>query len=380
MLYSSSKVITWLRFPLACLIVLLHSQIQEPTYRPIVVSSGFAYALKILLSEGICRIAVPAFFLISGYLFFLNLEKWDKDVWIGKMKRRIHTLLIPYILWNLVGIAYTCITPYVGAITEGADSLLSIFQERGWIRLFWDSNRIMEQWSPPTVNILGVTMHNGMPANTPLWFIRDLIVINLFSPFIYAFVKNTKYYGLAVLCVFFILNTWLPIEGFSIIGFLFYSIGAFFAIFSKDLIDSFSKVKTTSYVGSIAFLVLLVVTFGKHWSAQYIQRLFQLFGVVAVFNMTVSLMKKDGSICIKLADSSFFLYASHIFIISAIAFVLNKLVPSTNQVMLALKYLLSATITVAICEGVFQIMKKVCPGFLSFICGNRRESQSIIRV
>ena len=373
---SSSKVIAWLRFPLACLIVLLHSQILEPTYRPIVASSGFAYALKILLSEGICRIAVPAFFLISGYLFFLNLEKWDKDVWMGKIKRRIHTLLIPYILWNLVGIAYTCITPYVGAVTEGADSLLSIFQERGWIRMLWDSNRIMEQWNPPTVNILGVTMHNGMPANTPLWFIRDLIVINLFSPAIYAFVKNTKYYGLGVLGVLFILNIWLSIEGFSIIGFLFYSVGAYFAIFFKSLTDTFIKVKIPSYVGSIVLLALLVVTFGRHWSAEYILRLFQLFGVVAAFNLAACLMKEEGSKNIKLADSSFFLYASHIFIISAITFALSKLVPSTNQVMLALKYLMSAAITVAICEGVFQIMKKVCPGFLSFTCGNRQKTNS----
>ena len=370
---SNSKVIAWLRFPLACLIVLLHSQVLEPTYRPVVASSGFAYALKILLSEGICRIAVPAFFLISGYLFFINLERWDKVVWIGKMKRRIYTLLIPYILWNLVGIAYTCITPYVGAITEGADSLLSVFQERGWIRLFWDSNRIMEQWNPPTVNLLGITMHNGMPANTPLWFIRDLIVLTLFSPIIYFFVKKTKFYGLAVLGVLFLLNIWLPIEGFSIIGLLFYSIGAYLAIFSNGLIESFKKVRVLSYIGSGVLLALIVVLFGKHWSTQYILRLFQLFGVVAIFNIAACIMKEENSFCVKLADSSFFLYASHIFIISAISFLLSKLLPSTNQVMLALKYLLSAAITVALCEGVFQIMKKVCPDFLSFICGNHQR-------
>ncbi len=370
---SNSKVIAWLRFPLACLIVLLHSQVLEPTYRPVVASSGFAYALKILLSEGICRIAVPAFFLISGYLFFINLERWDKVVWMGKMKRRIYTLLIPYILWNLVGIAYTCITPYVGAVTEGADSLLSVFQERGWIRLFWDSNRIMEQWNPPTVNLLGITMHNGMPANTPLWFIRDLIVLTLFSPIIYVFVKKAKFYGLAVLGVLFILNIWLPIEGFSIIGLLFYSVGAYFAIFSNRLIEPFKKVRVLSYIGSIILLAFLVVTFGRHWSAQYLLRGFQLFGVVAAFNLANYLMKEECSICAKLADSSFFIYASHIFIISAISFLLSKLLPSTNQVMLALKYLLSAAITVALCEGVFQIMKRVCSNFLSFICGNHQR-------
>ncbi len=368
---ADSKAIEWLRFPLACLIVLLHAQVLEPEYRPMVASSGFAYALRILLSEGVCRIAVPAFFLISGYLFFINLEKWDKSIWIGKMKRRFHTLFIPYILWNLVGIAYVCITPYVGVVTENPESLLSVFQDRGWLRMFWDSNRIIEQWNPPGVNILGVTMHNGMPANGPLWFIRDLLVVNLFSPAIYALVKYTKYYGIGILGILFFLNIGIPREGFSIVAFFFYSAGAWLAVSGKGIIDTFSKVKTASYIGSIFMLVLLVLSFGNHGSAQYIQRLFLLFGVAAAFNLAHRL-QRDGSINARLADSSFFLYASHLMVLNAVAFLLLKAVPSTNQLMLAAKYLLSVVITVALCEGVYQLMKKICPRFLSFICGNRR--------
>ena len=369
---TDSKVIRWLRFPLACLIVLLHSQILEPVYRPIVAGSGFAYALKIVLSEGVCRIAVPAFFLISGYLFFVNLEQWDKEVWTGKMKRRVHTLLIPYLIWNLVGIAYTCISPSVGAITEDPGSFMSIFQERGWLRLFWDSNRIMEQWNPPTVNILGVTMHSGMPANTPLWFIRDLIVINLLSPAIYAFVKYTREYGVCLLGILFLLNIGIPVEGFSIIGIFFYSVGAYFAIFSKGIVESFKKVKYISYALALGMLCALLATFGRSVFAQYVLRVFQIVGVISAFNIAASMVKDGNGRVSKLADSSFFLYASHIFIISAITFILSKVIPGTSQLLLAAKYLLAPAITIAICEGVYQIMKKVCPGILSFICGNRK--------
>lgn len=369
---TDSKAIRWLRFPLACLIVLLHSQILEPVYRPIVAGSGFAYALKIVLSEGVCRIAVPAFFLISGYLFFVNLEQWDKDVWLGKMKRRVHTLLIPYLIWNLVGIAYTCISPYVGAITEDPGSFLSIFQERGWLRLFWDSNRIMEQWNPPTVNILGVTMHSGMPANTPLWFIRDLIVINLLSPAIYALVRYTRVYGLCALGILFLLNIGIPVEGFSIIGIFFYSVGAYFAIFSKGIVESFKKVRYVSYLLALALLCALLATFGRSGYAQYVLRVFQILGVISAFNIAARMVKDGNGRVSRLADSSFFLYASHIFIISAITFILSKVIPGTGQLLLAVKYLLAPAITIAICEGVYQIMKKVCPGILSFVCGNRK--------
>lgn len=368
---TDSLVIKWLRFPLACLIVLLHSQILEPEYKPIVASNGFAYALKILLSEGICRIAVPAFFLISGYLFFVNLEQWDKDVWLGKIKRRIHTLLIPYLIWNILGIAYTCISPYVGAVIENPESLLSVFQQRGWLRLFWDSNRVMEQWNPAPVNCIGITMHTGMPANTPLWFIRDLIVINLLSPLIYLLVKHTKEYGVCVLGILFLLNIGIPVEGFSIIGIFFYSLGAFYAIFSKGMVESFHKLRPVSYVLAIVLLVALSVTFGHHWSAQYILRVFQIIGVISAFNLASSIVKDGTDQISKLSDSSFFIYASHFFIISAIAFILSKIIPGTGQILLAAKYLLSAAMTITICSGVYQLMKRVCPNFLSLICGNR---------
>lgn len=367
---TDSKIITRLRFPLACLIVLLHAQIIDPVFKPIVAGSGFAYALKILLSEGICRIAVPAFFLISGFLFFIKMERWNRGIWAGKMKRRVHTLLIPYILWNIVGIAYVCITPYVGVITENPDSLLSVFQDRGWLRLFWDSNRIMEQWNPPGNNILGVTMHNGMPANSPLWFLRDLIVVNLFSPFIYVFVKYTGKVGICILGILFLLNIGIPFEGFSIISFFFYSSGAYLAITSMGLVKTFSSFKSGSYIVSTLLLALLVLTFGCHWSAQYIQRLFQICGVVAIFNLAARFGRDDGLLS-RLADSSFFIYASHIMVLNAIAFMLSKVIPGTNQILLAGNYLLSTAITIALCEGVYQTMKIVCPRFLSLICGNR---------
>ena len=368
---ETSKAIEWLRFPLACLIVLLHSQLQDTAYKPVAASSGFAYGLKILLSEGVCRIAVPAFFLISGYLFFVNLEKWDKEVWLGKMKRRFHTLLLPYIIWNLVGIAYLCVSPYVGANVENPESLLSVFQDRGWLRLFWDSNRVMEQWNPPTINVLGYAMHNGMPANTPLWFIRDLIVINLFSPLIYMFVKNTKQYGLCFLGLLFLLNIWVPVEGFSIIGFFFYSLGAYYAIFSKGMAELFKKFSPLAYVLAVALLLGLLVTFGRHWSAQYILRFFQIVGVISTFNLATIFAKDGVSLVSRLADSSFFIYASHIFLLTAIAFILSKIIPGTGQLLLAIKYLLAPALTIVICVTLFQIMKRVCPQFLSIICGNR---------
>ena len=210
-----------------------------------------------------------------------------------------------------------------------------------------------------------------MPANTPLWFIRDLIIINILSPFIYLLVKHTKCYFIGVLCILFILNIWFPFEGVSIIGVLFYSIGSYYALLSEGFIESFSKVKYLSIIGSSILLFLLTVLWGRHWSAQYIQRLFVLFGVVAAFNLASIVMRNGNGLMSRISDSSFFIYASHIIIISAIAFILGRLISGSNQVIMAIRYLLTAFITILICEGAYQVLKSLSPNIVSFLCGSR---------
>ena len=47
-------------------------------------------------------VAVPVFFIISGYFFFYQTKVFGKETYFKKLKKRIRTLLIPYFLWNLV--------------------------------------------------------------------------------------------------------------------------------------------------------------------------------------------------------------------------------------------------------------------------------------
>lgn len=54
-----------------------------------------------LIVECLCKLAwlaVPTFFLISGYLFFYNI----KGTFAQKIKRRVKNNLFPYIAWNSI--------------------------------------------------------------------------------------------------------------------------------------------------------------------------------------------------------------------------------------------------------------------------------------
>ncbi|MBR5715337.1 MAG: acyltransferase family protein [Bacteroidales bacterium] len=103
---ATSELICFVRFPLAIGVVMGHCFFRIKGWQYDKLSEqglGSNVAMEFLLSTRILLLSVVAlFFLLSGYLFFKHLEQWDSNVWLRKMKRRLWTLLIPYILWNTI--------------------------------------------------------------------------------------------------------------------------------------------------------------------------------------------------------------------------------------------------------------------------------------
>lgn len=91
-----SETLDLLRFPLALVIVIVHALPLAPS--PSIMDGLIMAFLK--------EQSVPIYYFISGYVFFLGIEL-TKGVYLKKIKNRIRTLLIPYLIWNLL---FLCIT------------------------------------------------------------------------------------------------------------------------------------------------------------------------------------------------------------------------------------------------------------------------------
>ena len=104
-----SQVISWLRFPLILLVVFIHCPGLPDLCPWIPITSVHDCMLNIynvsrsLVNPGLTRIAVPMFFIISGYLFFANIKTLDKEAYTRKISSRIKSLLLPYLAWNTLG-------------------------------------------------------------------------------------------------------------------------------------------------------------------------------------------------------------------------------------------------------------------------------------
>ena len=135
-----SKTISFLRFPLIVLVVFIHSYIMMPYHGSDVTASEVPifYNIEFLLSEIIACIAVPLFFLISGFLFFYRLQGFNQAKYFEKIKKRFKTLFIPYLFWSVFAILITFIVQYsVPSLLSGEAKGVISWTAGDWLAAIW---------------------------------------------------------------------------------------------------------------------------------------------------------------------------------------------------------------------------------------------------
>ena len=115
-----------------------------------------------LVTQGIARIAVPFFFVVSG--FFLAAHFDERGWWARETKKRIRSLVVPFLVWSLL--AYVLLAP------------LSIVADLIAHRPFGTNLTLADgRW----INLLGFDL-DKTPHLTPLWYVRCLFFFVLLSP------------------------------------------------------------------------------------------------------------------------------------------------------------------------------------------------------
>lgn len=99
--YLSEKI-KFVSFFSMILVVFLHSyNLGEEIIEQSSSKKGFVFFVQYFISQGIARIAVPMFFLISGYLFFFLKKGTFFNGYILSLQKKIKSLVLPFFLVNL---------------------------------------------------------------------------------------------------------------------------------------------------------------------------------------------------------------------------------------------------------------------------------------
>lgn len=198
--------------------------------------------------------AVPMFFMISGFLFFQNIQNPFCDI-KTKMVKRIRTLLIPFIIAAIAFPLYFIVLEFIPGVSglinsESYLDRMSVMSFGGILKsLFFDSG-------------------SGEPWADHLWYLRDLIIIVILSPVIYLIRKYLGYFAIPVTLLLYYLTPDLD---------FFY--GLFWFTTGSLLLDKISSIRYR-YV-AIILILFLVASVYRSLNPYELRKYFKIFEIAA---------------------------------------------------------------------------------------------------
>ncbi len=245
--------------------------------------------------------------------------------------------------------------------------------EKGDLHMLWDSSvwEVRTTW-------WGAIVHNSGPVLFPFWYMRDLMILMVLTPVIYWFIKHLRIGCILLLMVVYLLDIRMPWFSDTIVAAtLFFSLGAYFSIMKQDFTDVLWRWRYVTITLTIVLIVSQTVTGSNmgDYSSQMVHLWLVLIQTFA-FIITARALCRYRRLYKwnrKLAPSSFFIYASHIFILGYVSGIVRKLTPLNDTwYMQCIDYLLTPMVCVAICIAVYAAGRRWMPGVMKVLMGDRR--------
>lgn len=347
----SSVLIDSMRFPLIVLVIFIHIL---PGYYMDVPREWTMNAAYIFISETLShtfgRIAVPTFYIFSGYFFFYKLtpDYNLKDILL-QIKKRITTVLIPYLLWNIMYIIIILFKNFIfSLIGSPGDDAMNILRTNSIFELFW-SNTI----------------------NYPLWYLRDLICMITLSPILYLLLTKVRgSYLVIIMYLIYIANWESNIPGFSSTALFYFILGGYLGYLKIDFVVQCYKA-FKYFVPLMVFLAPIVTLLNNTIYYEHVVRLFIPIAIISFVGAFYMINNNIIRIFNKLSPAVLFIYGIHvIYIINWTKGVFVDYF-SHSQSLTMLGYFIQPIIISIVCIILYRIFKKILPIPLSWLMGGR---------
>lgn len=364
----TSSVIAAMRFPLIAAVVLSHTAFRR-VYSDGVELIGSGHApfyqwLSQLLSGVMSHVAVAVFFIISGFLFFRSSGRLPLPLsfYGTKWSRRVRTLLVPYVMWNLLILAiYWLLQTWFPAMTHGVARPVSDYGFRDVLYSLWD------------MTLVDPHADGHFPVCTPMWFVRDLMVVMLCAPVLHWLVSRLRWLPVALLGVAWVLvrgNEW---PGLGLMALFFFTLGAWRAIDDVPLL----VVKGGKQVALLVVLWGLTAALSVHfpdgsWGASLAFSVSMLLGVLAVLGIARWCHNHVAWTWPQwMAKSTFFIYGYHGIALLVFRRKFLGLLPLHGDATITLTYLLLMPAVVLVGCVLATLLRRIAPHINSLLTGTR---------
>ena len=189
---------------------------HAPSYRDPAAASDrtFAFAMaERLFTDALPRVVVMMFFAVSGFLYFVGHAGSAQDH-RRKLVARTRSLLGPYLLWSMLGIA-----------------LYAALQSLPWTAQ-WFSNSSRMLAGKPWNELARIWLFDPIPYQ--LWFLRDLWLMVVVSPLLLPLLRRFGAWVVVALFVPHALDYGVPSPGTTRLmtgdAYFWFTVGAWFAV------------------------------------------------------------------------------------------------------------------------------------------------------
>lgn len=290
----------------------------------------------------VIRISIPCFFMMSGYQFFRGFTMKKLE---GKWKRRIKTLLIPYLVWNLLY--------YIGYHVANQISFLR------------------EIVNKPQIGVSLAELIDSVVFyryNPLFWFMYQLILLVILAPVFYLFLR--KVWSGVLLLVMILMGIYgeLSFLSVNLDAAFYYAVAGFWAIHGQRQVEA----QWTCRRGLLGTGILLL---GIQISKWYYMRGFipaiVVYHVMAIMGLWLMVDVKWLKVWKPWMEDTFFIYAFHFIPVRF----LNKTMAvlfQGNEMAAGFFYLIMPVFTITVCCGIAKVLQHI-PWMWRVLNGGRNE-------
>lgn len=309
-----------IRFVALCSIAFFHA--------PYFLHDTFLYSY---LSGVLTSARLPLVFLISGF-FLLKKDVICKAVYFEEMKKRLRTLVVPFLFWNLA--ILIAIEGVKVVIPSGVADSAYLVRGEGF-RVYFDA-------------VLGI---GRKPIHYQFWFLRDLFLVCLISPVFRFFIVKSPYVGILLA---FLVEQYIA-------GVSFFFVGGLIAYFwSRSILTPMSSgwVFAASLVGGLCYYFMGL----ESWVFKF------CISVSFLLSLSDLLLKTFPTGFGKLSHLSFMVFALHEPLITLFAKAFKSVL---MQIPNGLIYIVLPSATILTCLLIATVLKSWAPWLYNLSTGSR---------
>ncbi|MDE6266561.1 MAG: acyltransferase [Muribaculaceae bacterium] len=339
-------IIDFVKVPALMTVILIHCNFTEDHYSAALRHAPQFNILLEFLQRNIYSVAVPLFYFISGYLFFRDGVP-DTGGYMAKWKRRIHSLLIPYLLWNIAGLLLFLLKK-----TPALEWRFPLYSD-----MHVDLVTLLKGFY-----ILPVEDAVG-PYDFVLWFIRNLLIILPFTPVIGYMFRYLRFMGLIVIIA---IGWWWEFEYYSIgAGFMFFSIGGYCALLIPDL-------QTIVRHTGLVLAVWIICICGQYLAGTaWMEAAATVAGIFFFISVGGWFVEKGFRWPQVITTSLFFVYACHGLYASVVRSAVAGIINPAGNLTSLLCYLMIFSVDVAVALLLYLLMRRFAPKLTAVLSGGR---------